>query len=836
MTDNYKNNTEKRKTYFAEVILPLPVANLFTYRIPLKYNASVQAGCRVVVPFGKNRTLTAIIDNIHQNPPKAYEARYMLSLLDDTPTLNTLQQKFFKWVANYYMAYPGEVLNAALPSGLKISSESKIQLNPGIFTDKVSLTDQEQILISALKNNESISYSDAADILQVKNPHDIIKSLVQKELIIIFEEVREKYKPKIAGKIFLAEEYTEEKELENLINNLQKKPKQQDIVLKYLQEVPVLQAPENNQKGIFKKALLDKNLSASSLQTLIKKGIFREEKTIIPRFETNAYTGIPPDIPQLSSFQQEAYEQILQRFENKNTVLLHGITGSGKTHIYYHLIQEVLEQGFQVLYLLPEIALTTQIIVRLKKIFGNRVGIYHSKFSDNERVEVWNGIRNGDIRIVVGVRSSVFLPYDNLGLIIIDEEHEASFKQYEPAPRYHARDTALMLSRYHHCKTLLGTATPSVESYYLASCGKWGLVTMTHRYGQATLPEFELVNISREKKKKLMQEEFSSVLLQETGKCLEQGYQAIFFQNRRGFSYYISCHICGWIPMCENCDVSLTYHQINNQLRCHYCGYKEKTPSNCPHCGTPDIKTVGFGTEKIEDQLKIHFPNARIQRMDQDTTRNKYAYENIIQAFENHETDILVGTQMVSKGLDFEKVQLVGIFDVDRMLHFPDFRSQERTYNLITQISGRAGRKEIPGKVVIQTANPYQPILHKIINHEYINMYQEEINERKTYKYPPFTRLIKVTFKHKTRTVAEQGAEELSYKLRNILGDNRILGPAPPVIDKIRNHYHQDLLIKLERNKLDLDNTKKIIRQKINEVLAQHNLKKIRIAINVDPV
>jgi primosomal protein N' (replication factor Y) len=816
-------------TLFTDVILPLPLPNLYTYRIPLELNEYVKPGCRVIVQFGKKRVLTAIVAKVHENPPKLYEAKSILSLLDEVPALNATQLSFFQWISEYYMCHQGEVINAALPSGLKISSESRIQLNPG-FNNETPLNEKEALLMQELRTRDTMTYSDAAVILQVKSIYLVISSLIKKEAVIIFEEIKEKYKPKILKKIRLSEKYARDNtSLEYLVSTLESKPKQLDHVLKYLAEVPVFQNNELNDAGLTKSKLLDEEASEGSLKTLIKNGIFEEFEIIVSRLDDKEHSIVIPNY-KLSENQNTAKEQIIDLFRTKDIVLLHGVTGSGKTEIYIDLIQQVLSNGSQVLYLLPEIALTTQIVFRLRKIFGNKLGIYHSKYSDNERVEVWKGIQSGDLQVIVGVRSSIFLPFDNLGLIIVDEEHETSYKQYDPAPRYNARDAAMVLALKHHAKVLLGSATPSIETYYNASNGKWGLVRLDKRFGSAQMPEILLVDT----KKDFPKGEFTATLFNELEATLERKEQAILFQNRRGYAPYLSCEDCGYVPQCKSCDVSLTYHMFKQELSCHYCGHHERVPTSCPACGSSKIKTVGFGTEKLEEDVQIILPQARVQRMDLDTTRSKNGYQKIINSFENEEVDILVGTQMVTKGLDFDKVSLVGVFDIDRMIHFPDFRSNERVFQVATQVSGRAGRKDKKGKVIIQTSQPHHLIFEKIIQNDYLGLYNQEIAEREKYNYPPFCRLIKLVIKNEDKTLADKASVALANKLKSKLGTKRVLGPEPPVIDKIRNQYLRDIYIKLEKDKVDIVKVKKMITEEITFLNTLKEFRNVFVMTDVD--
>jgi primosomal protein N' (replication factor Y) len=826
---------EEETTLFADLILPVPIPSLFTYRVSRDMTELIKVGARVIVQFGQKRVITAVVARLHSNPPVKYQAKYILELLDEQPIITNRQLELFNWVAEYYLCNIGEVMNVALPAGLKITSQSRIQLNPEFEYEEL-LTDLERVILDEIKKHQTLSYEEVERLLGKSNITSIIKSLVGKRAVILYEEIKEKYKPKVVKKVKLNNSFLTNDSLVQLTSSLDKTPKQQEILLKYLSYVPVYNNPDLNQKGLDKSIFSqDNNISDTSLQTLIKKGVFEQFEIFVSRFD---------DIPlqnaaeiHLTESQQIASRQIYDLFAEKEVILLHGITGSGKTEVYIELIKKVLESGSQVLFLLPEIALTTQIVVRLRKVFGDTMGIYHSKFSDNERVEVWKGILDGKFQFVVGVRSAIFLPFDNLGLIIVDEEHETSYKQHEPAPRYNARDMAVIMAYMHKGKALLGSATPSLESYYHARTGRYGLVEMTQRFGNAAMPTFELIDTKKEKKQKQMKNEFSSVLRHHLEYNLKNKEQTILFQNRRGYSPYLQCEECSWISECANCDVSLTYHMKAGELRCHYCGHKEEVPRTCPNCGSTKVKTMGYGTEKIEDELLLMFPEARVQRMDLDTTRAKNAYQQIIQEFEDGGIDILVGTQMVSKGLDFDNVSMVGIFDADRIIHFPEFRASERAFQMLTQVSGRAGRRpEKPGRVLIQTANPGQPLLEKIVNNDYIGMYEAEIREREQFHYPPFTRLIKITVKHLDEAVSRRAAGILAEKLTANLGKSRVLGPQPPLVERVRNQFLFDILIKLEREKINFKAAKSFIQEKVIDILTDKTLKSIHIVIDVDCV
>jgi len=832
-------NTEKEliPTFFADVIVPVPIPNLYTYRIPQNLEQNIQIGSRVVVQFGRRKVLTAVIANIHQKPPEHYKAKYILELLDEEPLITPQQIELFKWMAEYYMCNIGEVMNVALPSGLKISSQSKIQIHPHTLVDFESLSKDEQNLLQVLETQDSLTYDEAVELIEGKNIYQVIKKLVAKKAVILFEEIKEKYQPKFQKRIRLQRKYVDEENLNYLVEKLQENKiqvKQLDILLFYLSKVPIQQDWTSNENGLAKYALKEQNFSDSSLRTLIKNEIFEEFEVIVSRFE-----NIPPDPDvqvELSEAQEIAFQEILQSFKEKNITLLQGVTGSGKTEIYIKLIEQVLASGSQVLYLLPEIALTTQIVARLQRFFGSQMGVYHSKFSDNERVEVWQGILSGKYAFVVGVRSAIFLPFDNLGLIIVDEEHESSYKQYDPAPRYHARDMATVIAQQQQAKVLLGSATPSIESYFQAQENRYGLVNLTERFGNAKLPTIELIDIKEESKQKRMRSHFSSTLLKAMENAKQKEEQIILFQNRRGYAPYISCKDCAWVPRCQHCDVSLTFHMHSKQLVCHYCGYQQEAPSKCSACGSPRLETVGHGTEKLEDELKIIFPEIKVQRMDWDTTRQKNSYQKIIQDFEARNIDALVGTQMLSKGLDFDRVSIVGVFDVDRMMNFPDFRSEEKAFQIITQVSGRAGRKDKAGKVLIQTRQPNHSVFKLIIENHYQGLYQKEIEERRKYFYPPFARLIRLTVKHLERNISQQSANYLAQILRKELGASRILGPEAPIVNKIRNYYLHTILIKIERGQFNLQQVKIFVREEIEKLKQKKQLSKLQVVVDVDPL
>ncbi len=818
---------------YAEVILPLPLHGTFTYFTPPAVRSKVAPGSRVVVSFGKKKIYTGIILELHAKSPESYKPKELLEVLDDHPIVNEKQLQFFQWVSRYYMCSLGDVMSAALPAALKLSSESYVGINPEIDPDSEDLDDREWELLKVLKTND-LSMKDVGDVLGLKQPQRVLKKLSERGVIDLFEKVKDKYQPKKEKRVRIAHEFAHEDVLEELINELESKPKQQEVILAYLRRVPLFDDPDSNQTGISKSTLLAEEISASSLKTLIKNGLMTEWEEVVSRLPSNqskANASI-----QLSQEQEACRHTILQSFEDHHTVLLHGVTGSGKTEIFIELIKEQVDAGNQVLYLLPEIALTTQIIARLHKIFGNSFGVYHSRYSDNERVEVWQKVLNKEYLFVVGVRSAVFLPFSNLGLIIVDEEHEPSYKQFEPAPRYHARDASIYLSILHESNTLLGTATPAMETYQNALDDKYGLVELNTRYGQAYHPKMEFANVNRERKQRKLKGNFTSTLIEAIQASLDLKEQVILFQNRRGYASYITCDNCGTIPKCPNCSVSLTYHQYNNKLVCHYCGYHQGMYSDCLSCGSRELRNMGFGTEELEEEIELLFPQAIVQRMDLDTTRSKYGYQRIIEAFEEGSIDILVGTQMVSKGLDFDRVNLVGIFDTDRMIHFPDFRSHERAYHLITQVSGRAGRKSKNGKVIVQTNDPDQELLQRARSGDYKLFFQWEINERERFSYPPFTRIIRITFKHREKPISFQAANYFATEVRNQLGNQRMIGPVEPLIGKIRNMYLHEFTLKIEKQGINLPAIKEYLRSVDLMMKQMPAFKSVGVVFDVDPI
>lgn len=779
---------------YVDVIVPLPIAGQYTYSLPEEMAGRVCLGCRVVVPFGRKKFYTGLVTRVHEEAPEAYDTKDVSELLDERPVLLERQYKFWQWLSDYYLCTLGDVYKAALPSGMKLESETLVVYNPD-FEAEASLTEREQRVLDLLSRDTEQCITQLEKNCGTRQLLPVIQSLLEKGAICVKEELKRSYKPKMETRVRLKEPMRSEEALRQQFDLLARAPKQLAVLMKYL-ELAAWSSAATLPKEVTRKQLLAASgASAAVLNGLVEKQVFEVYHEEIGRLAG----GCLPlqEMHTLSDAQERAYRQILTTFHRKNVCLLHGVTASGKTEIYIHLIQQVLSVGKQVLYLLPEIALTTQITERLKRVFGDRLGIYHSKFPDAERVEIWRKqLSENDYDVILGVRSSVFLPFRRLGLVIVDEEHEQTYKQQDPAPRYHARNSAIVLASLFGAKTLLGTATPSIETYYNALQGKYGLVELTERHRQVCLPSIEVTDIKELARKKRMTGPFSPILLQRMREALERKEQIILFQNRRGFAPMIECRTCGWVPRCKNCDVSLTYHKGLNELTCHYCGYTYQVPRSCPACGGVELMDRGFGTEKVEDDVKRIFPEARVARMDLDTTRTRTAYENIIADFEAGKTDVLIGTQMVSKGLDFERVSVVGILNADSLLNYPDFRSYERAFQLMAQVAGRAGRKSRQGLVILQTKSPELPLIHQVVTNDYRQMYEEQLEERRQFRYPPFERLIYVYLKHRKEEVVEQAAAVLATWLRSGLGD-RVLGPDKPPVGRIQRLFIKKIMVKV---------------------------------------
>ena len=812
---------------FVDVILPLPIERNFTYAITTAEADFIKPGFRVAVPFGKRNVYTGIVYKVHNNAPTAYESKSIHSILDETPILNPLQFKLWEWISNYYMCTMGEVLRAAMPSVFLLESETLITLNNSIAFEASILSDETYLVYEALQQQSSLKIDEINAVINKKNAFPVLQKLLDLKAIVVAQEVLEKYKPKLIRCVRLHPEHDHESGLENLLNTLSRSPKQRALVLTYFTLAP--QVSQIKVSELKTKA----NATATQIKALIDKGVFEEYfyQTDRIKFE-NAEVY---ESKSLNSYQSAALEEINTSFESFDICLLHGVTSSGKTEIYVKKIEAVISAGMQVLYLVPEIALTSQLVHRLEHYFGNQIAVYHSRYSQNERLEVWNHVLNNSdsAKLIIGARSSVLLPFRNLGLVIVDEEHEQSYKQFDPAPRYHARDTAIVLASLFKAKTLLGSATPSIESYYNATKNKkYGYVALRQRFNNILMPEIELVDLQDSYKRKRMTKHFSERLLTEIKEALASDYQVILFQNRRGYSPVVSCNTCGHTPECPNCDVSLTFHQYKNQLRCHYCSYVMAMQNTCGACGGLEFDTKGFGTEQIQQETESLFPEAKVARMDLDTTRGKYSYDRIISSFENKEVDILVGTQMVTKGLDFRHVKLVGVLNADQLINFPDFRAHERSFQLLQQVSGRAGRTDVRGKVIIQTYNPNHTILQQVSANDYKSMFSEQLEDRHIYKYPPYCRIIKLALKHRDYNKVNDGAEWMAISLRGVFKEN-VLGPEFPVVSRIRNQYHKNILLKIPQDQ-SLIKTKKILYKIKTTFLSTRDFRTVKILINVD--
>lgn len=806
---------------WVEVILPLALNVVYTYEVPHALKASVKIGCRVNVVFGKNKKYAGIIKSIIHKKPE-FSTKPILQVLDDEPLVFPLQLSLWKWLAQYYMCTEGEVMAAALPANFKLSSETILLYNEEAGEDFIALSNNEYLVAEALLIRKQLTMREVQEILDAQHVYPVVKLLIEKRICFIWEKISEKVKPKKQKYVYLHPQYREESKLEQLLNDWSGAPKQMELLLAFLHL-------EKKEADVVQSDLLGKaGATKAQLNALEQKGILKiEERTVdrisfLPRFVAINQT--------LSQHQQVALDEIKSSFKETDVCLLHGVTGSGKTLVYAHLIKEALEAGKQVIYLVPEIALTSQLIRRLQTYFGGNITVYHSRFNDQERVEIWNKVRNSETQIVVGARSALLLPYTNPSLIIVDEEHDPSYKQQDPAPRYNARDAAIYFGMLTGAKVLLGSATPSIESYANAQSGKYGYVLLKERFGDLQLPDVEVVDMNAESKynKKILGEK----LIQSITETIEKNKQVILFQNRRGYNPYLLCGNCGDIPKCTHCDVSLTLHKYSNKLHCHYCGSTYPRLVACVACGSQNWKEKNFGTEKAEELLEETFPNYKIARMDMDSVRGKTAHDFLVKQFENKQIDILIGTQMVVKGLDFDHVGLVGILDADGLLSFADFRVHERAFQLMEQVSGRAGRKNERGKVLIQTGQVNHPVLQFVKQHDYEAMYDLEIKNRKEFFYPPFSRVVQIKIKHKNQQKVQGAANKLAEILSK---DMPVLGPAQPMISRIRNMYILELMIKLHKGSRG-EALKKVIRTGIQLLHADKMYSPVIVVIDVDPV
>jgi primosomal protein N' (replication factor Y) len=822
-------------SWYADVILPLPLPGFFTYRIPSGLESRVKPGMRVTVQFGNRKLYTAMVSKVYQETPSGYDIKELITLLDDHPVVNELQLKLWEWMAGYYLCFPGDIFRAALPAGLKLESETRVFAESN-YSGSADIPENDRHILQLISNYGEASISDLQKAGGKKDIMPALKQLYEKKLIVMEEKVLETFKPRMLIMIRLTGSWSHKDKLHSLLDSLNKAPQQGKLVNRYL---TLSEYTEKKPAAWMDKARVLKGIKSgqSALNSLVRKGIFELRNQEVSRL------GIPDleiqePVP-LNDKQKNALEEIRSGIEKRDVVLLHGVTSSGKTEIYIHLIREELAKGRQVLYLIPEIALTTQIIARLRRVFGARVGIYHSRFSDNERVEIWGNLSGNaktkvePYQIILGARSALFLPFERLGLVIVDEEHENTYKQSDPSPRYHARDTAIMLARLHGAKVLLGSATPSLDSYYNCHAGKYRMVELNSRYLDMELPDITLVNLGEAYRKKQMRSHFSLTLLDAIERSLKNREQVILFQNRRGFSIYLACEECGWVPHCRHCDVSLTYHKKDKSLVCHYCGNSISPPSCCSGCGSTKLQMKGLGTEQVEEEIALFFPGARVARLDMDTARSRKSMERIITGIEQQKTDILVGTQMISKGLDFDNVSLVGILNADNMLHYPDFRAYEKSFQLMMQVSGRAGRKNTRGRVIIQAFDTGQELYGHLMNNDYKSFAMSQLTERKQFGYPPYTRLIEIMVKHKDSSTAKQAAEQLAMLLRKGLR-SQVMGPEYPLVGKIQNYYLQRILIKT--NKEDsIIRVKQVLTASVEQMKTQQELSAARIMVDVDP-
>jgi len=814
-------NTE-RLTLFAHVLLPLAIPGKLTYRVPEELNEWIITGKRVVVPVGKRKLYTGIITDTTLEHPKGFEAKYIISVLDDLPVVSQTQLDFWHWLASYYMCTPGEVMKAALPAALKLESESMLLLADSYDKD-LTYDTEEELLLRYLESVGEISINSATAFIKKYSVYKIIKSLYQKGAILMKEDIAENYKPKKLKCLRINPELTEA-ELKIIFDRFEKRGQKQ---LQVLMALFSFKAPG----GIVERSVFIKQTgcSSASIASLVEKNIIE----LYDADKVNAISNSRLPLPELTDAQSTAYKRILHAWNTQEVCLLHGITSSGKTHIYFHLIQTVLNSGGQVLFIVPEMALTTQLVERFQKYFGSDVEVTHSGFSQNERYETWNNVSSGKTKIVLGVRSSIFMPFKKLGLIVVDEEHETTLKQQDPAPRYHARESAAMLAKQWQAKLLLGSATPSVESWYNAQTGKYGFTSLSERFGGSVPPEIELINLSEAMKGGRMKGPFSSDMIQALELVLAEKKQAIIFQNRRGYVPVTECGMCGWTPKCVNCDVSLTYYHSSHNYRCNFCGFKSEVIKQCVACGSSRLKLIGYGTERLEEELKILLPNARIARFDSESTRSRKQMESLLKQFENGELDILVGTQMLSKGLDFALLDFVGVINADHLINFPDFRSVERSFQMLVQVSGRAGRREKPGKVMVQTYQPWHKVLEALKTSDIQALYDWEIQERLKFNYPPFTRVIKLTIKHPKQEIAQRAANILAEGLKPTLKE-QVLGPESPYIGRIRNFYIYQILIKYDPNKVSALKLKGFISDLILKIRTSKDYKQVYITPDVD--
>lgn len=816
---------------YAEVILPLAVQGTFTYLVPEEMQCDISRGSRVYVPFGPRKLYTGIVADLHTNTPK-FKVKPIASLLDGTSILRHPQLKFWQWIADYYLCTLGEVYRAAVPTGLKVESETNLSLNKAIDLEEIgqTLTPAETELLNEVIVADHVRMSDLDRERSHATTARYVSRMLQKGIIVADEKATSSYKAKTIAIVSACNDVKNHEWLHQAFDAVTTATKQERLLISFLELIKNQAVPEVTREELLTKA----KVSPGILKAICDKGILKVEKRKINRFDAKPGNK-PVELPPLSPLQREALRQIDEQWREKNVVLLRGITGSGKTEIYCHAILSALEAGHQVLYLVPEISLTTQLTDRLRKVFGNRLLVYHSKFSDSERVDIWRKLLHShEPMVILGVRSSVFLPFAKIGLVVVDEEHEASYKQYDPAPRYNARDAAIMLAHLHGAKTLLGSATPAIDTYYKAQTGKFGLVELLERYQGAQLPDVTVVDMLDSRKRRLTDGLLANPVAENLRHTIKRGRQAIMFQNRRGFAPLIQCTQCGWQPKCQYCDVSMVYHKSIDVMSCHYCGYQMHLPRLCPACGQNSVRIGGYGTERIAEHLHSHFPEARVSRMDLDTTRNKDAYQEIIEDFAGHNTDILIGTQMVSKGLDFANVSMVGVVNADSLLHFPDFRANERAFNMLVQVAGRAGRRNERGQVFIQTSDAANPLLKFISSQDYSGYYEYELEQRRRFGYPPFTKIIMLYVKHREEAEAARLATRYAGELQKVFG-TRVLGPAKPSVARISNYYIQTIMLKIEAV-ASMIKVKKLLFEIYSRMAADRSFRNAQVYYDVDPV
>lgn len=819
---------------FVEVILPLPLNATFTYSVPESMEAQLHIGTRVVVPFGRRKFYTGIVASTCAIKPEKYEIKPIERVLDsaDEPILIHPQLKFWEWIADYYLCSIGDVMKAALPAGLKLESETFIELAPDVDpTNLEGLSDEEALMLQVLNHEPKLSLGDLVRKSGVsKKPEATLSRLIDRGLLMVSEKILERYRSLRQTIVCLPSESVRADWRTAAFQKVKSAPKQEHLLLTALQLA-------GRSLEVDKSLLLEKSgCTAAILKILADKGILSIEHREINRFAPREGL-VPVSLPTLSKAQQTALNSILETWieGQKSVTLLRGVTSSGKTEIYIHLIERMLKQGKQALLLVPEIALTTQLTGRLQNVFGSKVVVYHSKFTDNERVDIYRRLRkSAEPVVVIGARSSIFLPFRNLGLVIVDEEHEPSYKQFDPAPRYNARDCAIVLASMHGAKTLLGSATPSVETYYKAQNGRYGLVELTERFGGVQLPAIEVVDMKKYWKQYWRDSIFAPEVQQELQTTIDNGNQAIVFHNRRGFAPMARCKECAYIPKCDHCDVSLTYHRRINRLVCHYCGAEYQLPTTCPVCNEPSIEIIGYGTEKIEELVEKEFPKAKVLRMDLDTTRNKDGYLDIISAFSQHKADILVGTQMVTKGLDFDGVRVVAVLSADTLINLPDFRASERAFNMLLQVAGRAGRRDTAGTVVIQTGQPDHPVINFAKTHDFLGFYNHELAERKSHFFPPFTRMVIIYLRHRDENTVHEVALAFNEQLRAQLG-NRVAGPDIPPVSRVQSMYIRRFMLKIEVS-ASMAKVREVLRNITDRLQAQGKLRGVTIHCDVDPL